>query len=157
VCSSDLIFLASKGTISPEQLYFLTLHEAESAEVLRELMVRGVKKVTVIEMARKMAQDVGPSTRWVLLKELGLRGIELLTGATMKDIAETHVVYTDSEGNDHTLTADSVVLAMGARPENSLATALHDCGVEIRVIGDARKVGRVGEAVEDAFALAREL
>lgn len=151
------IFLASKGTISPEQLYFLTLHEAESADVLRELMVRGVKKVTVIEMARKMAQDMGPSTRWVLLKELGLRGIEIITEATMKDITNTHVVYTDSVGNDHTLTADAVVLAMGARPENCLAAALGHCGVEIRVIGDARKVARVGEAVEDAFALACEI
>lgn len=148
------IFLATKGTISPEQVYFLMLHEAESPEILRELMVRGVKKVTVIEMTSKMASDVGRSTRWVLLKELALRGIELITDAKMKDITPTHVVYTDSQGNDHTLAADSVVLAMGARPESSLAAALKDSGVELHVIGDAKKVGRVGEAIDEGFALA---
>lgn len=151
------IFLAVKGTISPEQLYFLTLHNAESPEVLRELMVKGVKNVTVIEMMRRIAQDVGPSTRWVLLKELALRGITTITEAKMKEISEKKIVYTDAEGKDVTLVADSVVLAMGARPENTLAKELEGCGVEIRVIGDANKCGRIGNAIEDAFALAREV
>lgn len=151
------IFLATKGTISPQQLYFLTLHQAESQDVLRELMVNGVKKVTVIEMARKMAQDVGPSTRWVLLKELKLRGIKLITEATMKEISENQVVYTDAAGNDVTLTADSVVLAMGSRPENALAKALGNGGADVRTIGDAKTCGRIGAAVEDGFTLACEL
>ncbi len=151
------IFLATKGTISPEQVYFLTLHDAESPEVIKDLIVKGVKKITVIEMARKMAQDVGPSTRWVLLKELKLRGIQLITEATMKEISENEVVYTNSEGNDVTLTADSVVLAMGARPENSLAKALENASVEVRVIGDAAKCGRIGHAIEAGFELAREI
>jgi 2,4-dienoyl-CoA reductase (NADPH2) len=151
------IFLATKGTISPEQLYFLTLHNAESPEVLRELMVRGIKNVTVIEMMRRIAQDVGPSTRWVLLKELALRGINAITEAKMKDISEKRIVYTDAEGKDVTLVADSVVLAMGSRPESTLAKELEDCGAEVRVVGDANKCGRIGNAVEDAFALAREV
>ncbi len=151
------IFLATKGTISPEQLYFLTLHNAESPEVLRDLMVKGIKNVTVIEMMRRIAQDVGPSTRWVLLKELALRGIAAITEAKMKEISEKRIVYTDAEGKDVTLVADSVVLAMGSRPENTLAKELEDCGVEVRVIGDANKCGRIGNAVEDAFALAREV
>jgi 2,4-dienoyl-CoA reductase (NADPH2) len=151
------IFLASKGTISPEQLYFLTLHEAETPQALRELMVRGVKRVTVIEMAPRMAQDVGPSTRWVLLKELQLRDISLITQATMKEIGDDHIVYTDAEGNDVTMPADTVVLAMGSRPENSLAQKLEQAGVEVKVIGDAKKCGRIGHAIEDGFKLACEV
>lgn len=150
--------LATKGTISPEQLYFLALHDAESPEVLRELMVKGVKKVTVIEMLTRMAQDVGLSTRWVLLKELGMRGVNLITGARMKDIQPGKVVYTDPQGNDVTIPADSVILAMGSRPENSLAKALEAAGVkDVRVIGDANKVGRMGNAIDDGFSLGCEL
>jgi len=151
------IFLSMKGTISPEQLYFLALHQAETPETLWELMVKGSKKVTVIEMARRMAQDVGPSTRWVLLKELKLRGVELITEAKMKDIFEDKVVYTDAQGNDVTLVADSVILAMGARPENALAKALEGAGVDVRAIGDAKKCARIGDAVDDGFNLAREV
>jgi 2,4-dienoyl-CoA reductase (NADPH2) len=152
------LFLAAKGTISPAQLYFLALHGAESPEVLRELMVKGVKRVTVMEMLPRMAQDMGPSTRWVLLKELGIRGVTLVTGAKMKDIQPDKVVYTDAQGNDVTIPADSVILAMGSRPENSLAKALEAGGVgNVRVIGDANRIGRVGDAIESAFALGCEL
>lgn len=151
------LFLAAKGTISPEQLYFLTLHEAETPQALRDLMVNGVKQVTVIEMAPRMAQDVGPSTRWVLMKELQLRNVSLVTQATMKEIGDDYVVYTDAQGNDVTLPADSVVLAMGSRPENSLAQKLEQAGVEVKVIGDAKKCGRIGHAIEDGFKLACEV
>jgi 2,4-dienoyl-CoA reductase (NADPH2) len=152
------VSLAAKGTISPEQLYFLALHDAESPEVLRDLMVKGVKKVTVIEMQRRMAQDVGPSTRWVLLKELEIRGINLVTEARMKDIQQGRVVYTDSQGKDVTIPADSVILAMGSRPENSLAKSLEQAGIDnVRVIGDANKIGRIGDALDSGFALACEL
>ncbi|MBI5569948.1 MAG: FAD-dependent oxidoreductase [Desulfomonile tiedjei] len=151
------VFLAKKGTISPAQLYFLTLHQAESPEFLRELMVKGVKTVTVIEMRPRMGQDVGPSTRWVILKELDARGVAMVTRATMKDITPEHVVYTDAQGTDVTVPADTVVLAMGSRPENSLAKELEGAGIEVRVIGDARQVGQVGTAIDEGFNLAREI
>ena len=151
------VFLASKGTISPNQVYFLMLHQAESPDVLRDLMLKGVKRVTVIEMARRIGQDIGPSTRWVLLKELQMRGVEIVTEATMKDITPEKVVYTDSKGNDVTIPTDSVVLAMGSRPENSLSRKLEQAGVNVSVIGDAKKVGRIGSALDDGFALGCEV
>ncbi len=147
------LFLASKGTISPHQLYFLTLHQAESQEMLQQLVTSGLKKVTVIEMARRMGQDIGMSTRWILLKDLKTRGVALITGARMKDITPESVTYTDSAGEEVTLPCDTVVLAMGSRPEASLAEALKDTGVEVLKIGDANKVGRIGEAVEAGFLL----
>lgn len=151
------VFLASKGTISPEQLYFLTLHQAERPEALRELITKGVKNVTVLEMLGRVGQDLGPSTRWVLMKDLHTRGIQIITGATMKSISEGKVTYTDSQGNEQTLPADTVVLAMGARSENFLAKELETTGVEVKVIGDAAKVGKIGDAVEEGFNLALEV
>ncbi len=147
------LFLASKGTISAHQLYFLTLHQAESQEMLQHLVTKGLKKVTVIEMAPRMGQDIGMSTRWVLLKDLRTRGVSLITGAKMKDITPECIVYTDSAGAEVTIPCDTVVLAMGSRSEASLAETLKDTGVEVLKIGDAAKVGRIGEAVEAGFAL----
>jgi len=56
-----------------------------------------------------------------------------------------------------TLTADTVVLAMGSRPEKSLASVLEGKGTDIRVIGDASKAGRIGGAIEAGFKLACEI
>ncbi|MGC8494264.1 MAG: FAD-dependent oxidoreductase [Syntrophobacteraceae bacterium] len=152
------VSLAAKGTISPEQLYFLALHGAESPEVLRELMVKGTRKVTVIEMVARMAGDMGPSTRWVLLKEAAMRGVTLITGAKLKDIGPGSIVYTDADGADTTIPADSVVLAMGSRPVNSLAKSLEAATIaNVRTIGDANAIGRIGDAVDAGFALGCEL
>ncbi|MDQ7785294.1 MAG: hypothetical protein RDU20_20585 [Desulfomonilaceae bacterium] len=81
----------------------------------------------------------------------------LLVRSCRRNASQHQVVYTDAAGNDHTLTADSVVLAMGARPENSLAKALENSGVDVRVTGAAAKCGRIGHAVEAGFTLACEL
>jgi 2,4-dienoyl-CoA reductase (NADPH2) len=151
------VYLASIGTISPEQLYFLTLHSAESPETLKLLITKGTKEVTVLEMASRFGQDVGPSTRWVLMKDLKERGVKLIGGATMKEIGHDHVVYTDANGNDVEIPADTVVLAMGARPEKALAESLKETGAEVALIGDCAKVGRIGDAVEEGFKLAQQI
>ena len=151
------VTLASVGTLSPEQLYFLTLHQAETPEVLRDLLTKGIKNVTVIEMAGKMGKDMGPSNRWVLLKDLSARGVKLITSATMKEIKEKEIVYTDAEGHDIGLPADTVVLAMGSRSEKSLADKLEGAGVEFTVIGDANKIGKIGDAVQAGFDLAMQV
>ncbi len=148
------LFLATIGTISPEQLYFLTLHEAESPDVLRDLMLNGVKKITVIEMGPKMAADVGRSTRWVLLKELALRGVKLITDAKLQRVSDDKVVYTDPSGLAMELSADTVVIATGSRPENSLAEELSQAGRQVLIVGDAKRCGRIGDAIDDAWTLA---
>ncbi|MFH0821679.1 MAG: FAD-dependent oxidoreductase [Pseudomonadota bacterium] len=151
------VYLAAKGTISPEMVYFLTMYKAETMDVIREQMTKGNKNVTVIEMASRVGRDVGQSTRWVLMKQLTIRGVGIVTGATMKDITRDSVVYSTADGKETTIPADTVVLAMGARPENSLAKSLEGMGMEVKVIGDAAKVSRIGDAVEEAFMLAREV
>lgn len=151
------VYLASKGTISPHQLYFLTLHNAESPEVLRDLITKGTKDVTVLEMAGRMGQDVGSSTRWVLMKDLKTRGVKLVTGATMKRIQPGEVTYTNAEGEDVTIPADTVALAMGSRPYHALADLLAGSGMEVRLLGDAGGIGKIGDAVEQGFKAACEV
>jgi 2,4-dienoyl-CoA reductase-like NADH-dependent reductase (Old Yellow Enzyme family) len=64
------VFIAAKGTITPEILHFLLAYEAVSPERLRELMFQGSSKVTVFEMLPRIGQDVGKSTRWILFDNL---------------------------------------------------------------------------------------
>jgi 2,4-dienoyl-CoA reductase (NADPH2) len=151
------VYLASKGTISPEQLYFLVMHNAESPEVLRDLCLQGTKKVTVIEMLPKIGQDIGMSTRWVLMKDIKMRGIDVVTSARMKDIQPDSIVYTDAKGEDHIIRADNVILAMGSRPENTLSKALEQAGCNVVVIGDANKVGKISSAIDEGFDLGRKV
>ena len=60
------LYLASQGTLSPEVLHFLMVNKAESPDTLEHLLNHGNKEVCVVEMTKKVGQDIGNSTRWTV-------------------------------------------------------------------------------------------
>jgi 2,4-dienoyl-CoA reductase (NADPH2) len=144
------LFLAVQGTISPEVLHFLAANQAEDWETLQELMNRGNKEVTVVEMTRKLGQDVGISTRWTVMAELARLGVKLVPGAQVTGITEEGVKIRKGE-EEAFLPADSVILATGARPLDTLSASLGDLVPEVYTIGDAVQPRNALEAVREGF------
>jgi len=103
---------------------------------------------------RSRGVPLSSATLWVLLKKLRLRGVELITNARRKDIAADRVVYTDAHGNDAIVSADRMVMALGSRSENSPVGKLAKIGIALHAIRDARKAGRISDAIEEGRALA---
>ena len=62
--------------------------------------------------------------RWRVLDGLRQHGAELLTQATINEIGRKAISYTTQEGEARSLAVDSVVLAIGARPDDRLAKEL---------------------------------
>ena len=87
------VFMAARGTITPETLHFLFAYEAVSPERLRELMFQGSSNVTVFEMLPRIGQDVGKSTRWILFDNLKRYKISVKTGAKVTSIADGIVKF----------------------------------------------------------------
>ncbi len=150
------LFLANKGTLSPEVLHFLMVNRAETHETLSRLLNHGSKEVTVVEMTKKAGADVGLTTRWVLLGELKRLGVDIRTQTKAVEISPEGLLVTNVEGSD-TIPADTIVLAAGSRSENSLVAALNGRVPEIHVIGDAKKPRNILTAVRDGFQLGLKL
>jgi len=74
------MYLARIGSLSPEVLHFLVANRAESMETLMELLNRGSKEVTVVEMIKKAGKDIGFTTRWTIMAELRRLGVTIMTG-----------------------------------------------------------------------------
>jgi hypothetical protein len=76
---------------------------------------------------------------------------------TTTGISEGRVNYIDTDGNEKTFTADSVVATEGGRPRQD--TALEYCGSANRffIIGDCRTVGDVKNCMHSAFNVASML
>jgi 2,4-dienoyl-CoA reductase (NADPH2) len=144
------LFLASQGTISPETLHFLVVNKAESWEIIEGLISKGNKEVTVIEMTKKVGQDIGASTRWTVLAEAGRLGVNIITGARVAEITGSGVMV-EKEGGSDLLPADSVVLATGSKSVNSLSAAMAGVVQEIHTIGDAVQPRNGLEAVKEGF------
>jgi len=145
------LYLAHKGTLSPEVLHFLMVNNAESPETIEELLNHGNKEVCVVEMTRKVGQDIGSSTRWTVMAELKRLGVKVITGAKAIEVTEVGLRI-QKEARDQLLPADSVVIATGSKSENALAS-LKDLVPELHVIGDAKKPRNALEAIREGFLI----
>ncbi|MBW1772632.1 MAG: FAD-dependent oxidoreductase [Deltaproteobacteria bacterium] len=144
------LYLANQGTVSPEILHFLVANRAESWETLEALISQGNRDVTVVEMAKKAGQDIGMSTRWTVMAELRRLGVKILTGAKALAVTEKGLDITRA-GNNEPLPADTVVIAAGSAPENSLARQLGGVVSEVYTIGDAKEPRNALEAIKEGF------
>jgi 2,4-dienoyl-CoA reductase (NADPH2) len=150
------LFVARKGTISPETLHFLLTYEAESVERLRELMYTGSKEVTVFEMLPKVGTDVGKSTKWILLGHVQRYGIELITEARVVSINDGVVSY-ERDGKRESRIFDSVINASGARSVHKIADEMKNARIPYAVIGDAVEPRKIHDAIHEGFLAASQI
>ncbi len=150
------LFLAEKGTISPEALKFLLVNKAETPEILFELATKGSKKVCLIEMMEKIGADIGKSTKWGMMQDLGRLGVETITLGAVTKITETGLEY-ETDGMVNQVAADSVVVAAGSRSYNPLESLMEKLNMPCMVIGDAKKVATAFDAVHDGYKVAIEI
>lgn len=144
------LFLAGIGTIPPDALHFLVANRAENLETLLGLMNRGIKEITVLEMAPKAGSDIGLSTRWTVFAELKRLGVTIITGAKVISITPEAVEAETEEGRKR-IPADSVVMATGSVSVSNLKAELAGLVPEVRVIGDAVRPRNALEAIKEGF------
>jgi 2,4-dienoyl-CoA reductase (NADPH2) len=150
------MFLARKGTIDADTLYFLLFNQAEKPETIQTLLYRGLKRITVLEMLKRVGQDIGRSTRWAILQDLARLGVRTLNKAMAKEITERGVVI-EREGREELIPGDTVVLATGANPVNSLYDQIKNQVREIHMIGDAKSPRKALEAVAEGLEVGRTI
>ena len=150
------LFVAAKGTITPEVLYFLFAYEAESAERLRELMFQGSSRVTVFEMLPKIGQDVGKSTRWILFDNLKRCRVSVKTGATVTSIRNGRVKF-QKDGQEDQMQFDNVILASGSKSVPGLSAQIKKMGYPFATVGDGVRPGKLNEAIHGGFLAAMNI
>ncbi len=125
----------------------------ETAEFLAE---KG-HKVTILEMLPQIGADIGPLVGPLLFERLEKHNVKSITGATLSGIGERDITY-EKDGKTEILgDFDSVVIAVGSGPEDSLANQLEGSGISYYVIGDASKPRRITHAVYEAMTVAHEI
>jgi 2,4-dienoyl-CoA reductase-like NADH-dependent reductase (Old Yellow Enzyme family)/thioredoxin reductase len=114
------------------------------------------KQVTLVEMLNEVGVDMDPLARTMILKRLVQRGVVILTGTTVIRLTGTAVIA-QQDGQEIGLPFGTVVMAVGMRPDRSLADALADGDWEVHVIGDAAEPRRALQAIREGFDLGRKL
>ncbi len=110
------------------------------------------KHVTIVEMLKRMANDMSPMVRRRLLDGLRAKQVVMITSTTCEEITENGVVITTEEKKEE-IPADSIVLAVGYQPNNALYQTLEGRVPEVYCIGDAASPQRIREAINDGYRM----
>jgi len=147
------LFVAHRGTLTPEVLYFLFAYDAIPPERLKKLMFQGASQVTVYEMIEKAGKDVGKSTKWVLFDNLSRYNIRVNTKSRVLSI-DCGQVTIEKDGEKVVKYYDNVILAAGAQSVKTLAKQLEESNIPMTAIGDGARIGKIGDAIHGGFLAA---
>jgi 2,4-dienoyl-CoA reductase-like NADH-dependent reductase (Old Yellow Enzyme family)/thioredoxin reductase len=120
---------------------------AQAAEYLAD---RG-HEVTLVEAGSEVAFEVPWAERELLLARLAKRKVKVLDNTWLESIDEQDVTVRTGE-TIRQLSADTVVLCLGAKPNDVIVAEMEGIAPRTVVIGDALEPRRVTEAVREAAA-----
>ena len=102
------------------------------------LKEKGVQTITLLQRGKSFARGIGKTTRWATIMELRQNKIKTIGGIESYSKITDSTITFHLDGEDHTLKADTIVLAAGQLVNNSLAEKLEGKGKQVRIIGGAK-------------------
>lgn len=124
---------------------------SETAEFLAE---KG-KQVTVVELRADIAADMEYKTRQMLMPRLAELGVVCMTETEVRSIRSGGEVTIRNPYVERTMKGfDTIVIALGYKPDMTLCSALAESGLDFIRAGDCKKVGKIINGVWEGFRMA---
>jgi len=150
------LLLSEKGTLSGEAIKFLLVNQAEPVEDIIYMATHGTKEITIIEMIDKVGKDIGKSTRWGMLQDISRRNIDIKVGTRALEITDTGIRVAQGD-QEMEIPADTIVIAVGAKPYHPLKDSIDAKGFACTIIGDAGAIGKAFDAVHQGYGAGYQL
>lgn len=118
-----------------------------------EFLVEKGKEVTVAEILPELASDMGFRDRHRLLMRMNTLPINFITNVRCNEIHKDGVIVTTRDSQSQSIRADTVVLAVGTKQNNTLYLLLRKKVVETHLAGDCCRLGKIAGAMGDGLRL----
>jgi len=122
-------------------------------------LVRQGKKVTIVEMLDDILYTglpfVSDPNERMLRDLLDYNGVKIMAGATIVSCSGQGVIVKTRSGAEETVSADTVMIAAGYDPVNTLSDELKDSAYETYMLGDCKKVQDIMNAIWESNEVAR--
>ena len=116
------------------------------------------RQVTIAEMLDDAMVSLTTDERVIYGQRLGQHKAVIKTGRRLIRVSERGAILVDRLGREEEITCDTVVLAIGFRPQRELIDRLADEGKhEVIEVGDCVSSRKILDAIHDAFTLARRV
>ena len=122
----DVAHRLTEHTISPKAMIFLMSEEVEEAKAVLE-KTKPKRKVHLMRRGKRLAEYVGKTRRWISLKEMNKREVEIHTGIEYDSITDKGVLIIEN-GEKILVPADTVIIAAGQTPNQNLHKELIKVG-----------------------------
>ncbi len=109
------------------------------------------KNVTIVEMRSELAPDASITHRGDLMTEISREpNLKQITGAKCTQVGNDFMVY-EKEGESLKISADSIILAVGMKPNTALSDSFAGISDSYWAIGDCVKARTVEMAVREGY------
>jgi 2,4-dienoyl-CoA reductase-like NADH-dependent reductase (Old Yellow Enzyme family)/thioredoxin reductase len=115
-----------------------------------DLLASQNKRITVIEMLPDVGGDMDLLARAMLLGRLQKQNVTIHTSTKVTRLARDTAFARQNDGEIQ-FPIETVILAVGVRPNRELVEALEQSGLEMYVIGDAVQPRKALEAIWEGF------
>lgn len=102
------VMISALSLPSADAFAFLAFQTAEPLDRLQQMLYRSNHRITVIEIGPRIASNMGPSTRWPLLKRMKLLSVDLRVQTKILRIEKDGVIA-ESHDLQERIPADTAV------------------------------------------------
>ncbi len=159
--NSENVFVATDAIMNPEKIgeNVVVIGGGEVGVETAMYFAQMGKNATVIEMRDMLAADSTFIHYREMFKEAWekLPNFHSVVNATAKSIESNSVIYTDKDGAEHELKADSVVLSVGMRSKKDEALSFYGASDHFYLIGDCYKPGTIQTTTRSAYVTAARI
>lgn len=113
-------------------------------------------KVTLVEMLPQIMNGVATTDLLAYTERIEKTSMKIMTSTRLVEIKDKGVVVSTPKGLEE-IKADTVVIAVGLKPENELYNKLVESGKETYVVGDAIGAGKIFDAIHTAYRVGIKL
>jgi len=113
--------------------------------------------VTVVEQLPKIGGDLESITKKVLVGKLRKNGVQFLTGHRLLRVEDNGVFVSSKDENEFFIEAESVVMAIGNKPDDSLYDQIKSLGTELYQIGDCLEPRSAKAAIYEGAVIGRAI
>lgn len=149
-CPKGNVVIVGGGLVGIETAIYLAEKEKLAGQGLN------LGTITVLEMQDDILADAVRVNKLELNQMIGRNGIKTVTGAKALTINADSIEYVDKSFNVKKIYADSVVLAVGFRPNEYPHDKL-SAEIPVYSVGDCNKAGKIIDAINSAALIAINL
>lgn len=124
---------------------------------IAEFLARQGKKVTIVEMLDDIGMNINEISREDIKRRLEEYDVNMVTGSRVTEIKDNSAIVLDKNWKARAIGADSIVVAVGSRPDKGLVDNAARSVSETYFIGDCVKPRKIMDAIHEASYIGRQI